>query len=133
METPLPPRNMLDLREYAEKLYLRIGEAVILRRMEIEIGSWRPLENECHSNVAIVHHHSPSYCPVHGWLYFDFDHQLDRAQFLAHSALRSPSGELWDITPSRASQEYPFLSALESEKEYFALIDQGFSRLWHIK
>lgn len=118
---------------YVAKLHARLPDAVMLKRVEICIGSWQPEENECHANASQIHLHDSSYTPVRGWLYFDFGGLLDRVQFLAHSAVRTPEGELWDITPSQASQEYPFLAAEESEEEFAAMIEGGTIRLWHIK
>jgi hypothetical protein len=117
----------------AASLLARLDEAVMLRRMEVNIGDWRPIENDCHANASQICLHSPSYLPVRGWLYFDFGGLLDRVQFLAHSAVRAPTGELWDVTPSRASQDYPFITSRLSEDDYVALIEGGVTRLWHIK
>lgn len=118
---------------YAGKLFARVKQAVMLKRAEVAIGEWKPSGNECHGNVTELCAHDPSYAPVRGWLYFDFGGHLDRVQFLAHSAVRAPDGELYDITPSRASQQYPFIAAEESEAEYAALVQGGVTRVWHIK
>jgi hypothetical protein len=127
------PEQTPEQNAYAAILYTRIGEAVMLRRKEIKFDEWRPVENECHANATQIHLQDPSYTPVRGWLFFDFGGYLDRVQFLAHSVVRAPNGELWDITPSRASQDYPFIPAQESEEEFKALVEGGTIRLWHIK
>lgn len=119
--------------EYAASLFNRLHEAVILRWTEVAIGEWRAEANECHANVTKLCAHDAAYSPVHGWLYFDFGGYLDGVQFLAHSAVRGTDGTLYDITPSHASQQYPFLVANLSEQEYKALIASGVTRLWHMK
>jgi len=86
------PEQTPEQNDYAAKLYARLGEAVVLRRMEVEVGGWQPLANECHANATQVHLRDASYTPVRGWLYFDFGSYLDHVQFLAHSVVRAPNG-----------------------------------------
>ena len=128
-----PPLQTAAQNAYAANLYTRIGEAVMLQRVEVNLGGWRPKENECHLNASEIYHRNAAYEPVRGWLYFDFDGKLDRVQFVSHSAVRTPDGQLCDVTPSNASREYPFIPALETEEEYSALVEGGATRLWHIK
>jgi hypothetical protein len=127
------PEQTPEQNDYAAKLYARLGEAVVLRRMELEVGGWQPLAKGCHTNATQVHLRDASYAPVRGWLYFDFGGYLDHVQFLAHSVVRAPNGELWDITPVQPAQAYPFILAVESEEDYAALIAGGVVRLWHPK
>src|SRR5689334_12473115 len=103
---------------YAASLFARVHEAVVLGWAEVEIGDWRPGAKDCHANVTTLCAHDSAYSSVRGWLYFDFGGCLDRVQFLAHSAVRGPDGTLYDITPSQASQQYPFVAANLSEHEY---------------
>ncbi len=112
--------NNEQLLKYAEELNARLGEAVYLKRAEVKIGEWEPEYNMCHHNVSEWCLNDPSYKPVRGWLYFD---ALRR--FKSHSAVLTLDGELFDITPSRASTEYPFLSANLSEEEYSALVEEA--------
>ena len=119
--------------EYAASLYARGHEAVILSRAEVVVGDWHPTANDCHGNVTEFCAYDPAYSPVRGWLYFDFGGYLDRVQFLPHSAVRAPDEGLYDITPSQASQQYPFLVADLPEQDYAALITSDVTRLWHIK
>lgn len=122
-----------EQNEYAANLFARMHEAVNLRWADVEIGNWRPKANDCHANVTELCAHDPTYSPVRGWLYFDFGGYLDRVQFLAHSAVRAPDGMLYDITPSQASQQYPFLSANLPDQEYEALVTSGAIQLWHVR
>ncbi len=118
---------------YAAALFARLNQVALLQPAVVDIGDWHPQLNSCHANVTELCAHDRSYSPVRGWLYFDFGGYLDRVQFLAHSAIRAPNGNLYDITPSQATQQYPFLAAVEPEAEYRALIESGVVRLWHLK
>ena len=124
--------NPLD--RYAAHLYSRIDEAVVLSCADVGIGNWVPEHNECHINVTTFCEHQPDYSLVRGWLFFDLGGTSDKVKFLADSVVRSQDGTLYDITPSRASQQYPFVSADESEKEYRELVEkEGVIELWHTK
>jgi hypothetical protein len=122
-----------ELKIYAKRLYGRREQTVMLKWADVSIGTWRPSPNECHGNVSEVCANDSRYSPVRGWLYFDFGGAFPSVKFVAHSALRGRDGVLCDITPARASQQYPFLIAEESEEEYASLIESGVTELWHIK
>lgn len=112
----------IDINEYAKTLYSRVGEAVPLKRAEIKNGDWEPQPNMCHHNVSTWCQYSIDYKPVRGWLYFDLP-GLNFIKFMAHSAVRTPEGKLFDITPSNASQDYPFVDSRLSEEEYAELVE----------
>ena len=122
------------LKLYAARLHARVNEASVLNWADLSIGDWRPIENDCHGNVTTLCERDQSYVPIRGWLYFDFGGMSDRVKFLAHSAVRGPDGVLYDITPSCASRQYPFICAEESEDDYAQLVEgDGIVNLWHIK
>ena len=130
IDTPdQPPKQ----NAYAARLFARRGEALMLQRVRVNLDGWEPRENECHSNATEIHCRNSAYLPVRGWLYFDFDGLLNKVHFVAHSAVRTPEGQLCDVTPSRASRDYPFIPAEESEEEFAALIEGGNRELWHTK
>ena len=112
----------IDIEKYAASLYSRINEAKILKRAVIEGGNWQPEANMCHHNVTIWCEHNPGFAPARGWLYFDLP-GLNYVKFVAHSAVIEPSGDIRDITPSNATQDYPFLLANLSEEEYASLVE----------
>lgn len=112
----------IDVNEYAKTLYSRVGAAVSLKRATIEGGDWVPQPNMCHHNVSIWCQQMPDYTVVRGWLYFDLP-GLNYVKFVAHSAVRTPEGELFDITPSNASQDYPFIESDLGEEEYAELVE----------
>lgn len=69
-------------------------------------------------------------------MYFDLNGMLPFVWFNSHSAVESPDGELFDITPpsNPISQEYPFIRAHETEEEYAALVEgDGVGRIEHYK
>jgi len=70
---------------------------------------------------------------VRGWLYFYFGGHFHYVLFNAHSAVQTPEGDLCEVTPSFASQPYPFIVAEESEEEYAAFVEgHGIRRLMHV-
>ena len=99
----------------------------------VSLGAWTPAPNDCHANVGTWCKNMPEYIAVRGWLYFDFVDALSYVLFNAHSVIRDPDGRLLDITPTLASQRYPFLATEETEGEYAQLVDGGVSRIRHIK
>lgn len=101
----------------------RIGEAVVVEKIDVSVGDWTPQRNMCHHNVTHFCEHNRTYVPVRGWLYFDLP-GLGFAKFLSHSVVRAPNGSLYDITPWEATQHYPFLAAELSELEYADLVDE---------
>lgn len=118
----MPP---VDLNTYGPALAARVGNARMLRRAEIEGGDWQPQPNQCHENATVWCELKEGFAPVRGWLYFD---QL--GLLVAHSAVRAPDGELYDLTPSQASAEYPFLESDLSEEDFAELVEgRGISQL----
>jgi len=117
--------NQLDIDAYARSLYARIHEARVLRRAEIDAGDWKAQENMCHHNASAVHLHDDRYVPVRGWLYFDLP-GLGYVKFVSHSAVKTPEGEIVDITPkpSSATQDYRFLEGNLSEEDYQYLVEE---------
>lgn len=112
----------IDIKEYAKELYTRSRKAVMLKRAVIEGGDWQPEANMCHHNVTEWCQYKPNYKPVRGWLYFDLPGR-NYVKFVAHSAVLTPESELYDITPSNASQDYPFVESGLSEKVYAEIVE----------
>ena len=118
--------NDQELQAYGRRLFERRREGILVRPAAVSIGDWGPSEHECHGNVTTWCQHNPQgHKPVRGWLYFDFGLILPYVRFTAHSVVEQENGELADITPSQASQEYPFIRAEETEDAYAALIADG--------
>lgn len=121
----------MNVKEYAELIFRDIKKAVVPQRTMVRIGEWQPEPNMCHHNVSIWCENNPEYSPVRGWLYFDLP-ALGYVKFVSHSVVLTPNGELFDITPSNASQDYPFVLSGLSEEEYAALVEgSGISEIVH--
>ena len=115
----------IDINTYARSLYARVSDARVLKRVEIDVGDWEVQENMCHHNVSELHLLDDRYTPVRGWLYFDFP-GLPCVKFVSHSAVKTPDGEIVDITPKPivATQDYPFLEGDLSEEDYQHLVEE---------
>jgi hypothetical protein len=122
------------LDRLAARLYERRDEGVMLNWAAVSIGDWHPQHNVCHENVTTWCQNQPNHHVVRGWFYFAFEDLQPYVQFTAHSAVRIENGELYDITPSNASQQYPFIVAEETEEAYAALVEgQRVTQLVHMK
>ena len=115
--------NDEDLAVYAARLYARRAEGIIVRPATVQIGDWTPDEHECHGNVTPFCEVSFNHSPVRGWLYFDFGGLLPFVRFNTNSVVMDEHSMLLDITPTRASERYPFIRAEESEREYAELFE----------
>lgn len=111
----------LEIEEYSQHLANRRSEAKILPRAEIIGGDWQPEPNKCHHNATTWCDLNEDFSPVRGWLYFDLP-LLEHIKFIAHSAVLSPEGKIFDITPSNATQDYPFLESHLDEEVYAELV-----------
>jgi hypothetical protein len=83
----------------------------------------------------------PVHKSVRGWLVFDLTGNeigrrmlslalrlpvpLPLCRFTAHSVVETPDGRLFDLTPSQASQRYPFLRHHEPDSELEAIVLAG--------
>lgn len=122
----MPDLNM-DLHQYASELYSRVAtDGMILRRKELSgaKSSWVPQPKLCHQNVTTLCETSPWFKPVRGWLCLG-DKANGLVTFLAHSVVMFPDGEMYDITPSNASKDYPFISSGLTDDEYADLIEKN--------
>jgi hypothetical protein len=125
----------VDLMALAQSLYQRRHEAVMVPFEARTMASGLPQEHECHDNIRRWISENPDHKPVRGWLVFDL-HRTSRGlmsvcRFTAHSVVEEPSGRLIDITPSKASQRYPFLRDNGSEEQFVAIVTSGTIHLDH--
>lgn len=116
--------NQLDIEAYARSLNARADEASVLKRVEIDVADWKAQQNMCHHNASMLHLIDNRYIPVRGWLYFDLP-GLDYVKFVSHSAVKTPEGDIVDITPKAAwvTQDYPFLESDLSDDAYEHLLE----------
>ncbi|MDV6341911.1 hypothetical protein R2083_09830 [Nitrosomonas sp. Is35] len=127
----MKPRDEIQ-KQYAARLYEQRSQGVLLKRLNVSVGEWQPLSNQCHLNVTELCTYDSRYKPVRGWLYFDLA-PFPFVKFVSHSAVRTPDGHLYDITPTSVAKSYPFIPATESEDEYAAMNLSGITELWYCK
>jgi hypothetical protein len=114
------------LTELAKQLYdLRhTGQLVPFVSVGIGDGSqpddWRPAQHDCFNNTRTWVTNTQGYSAVYGWVMFR--HPL--IHFAAHAVILRPDGRLMDITPSGASQSYPFIRHPGSDEEFRQVASQ---------
>jgi hypothetical protein len=116
------------LTQLAKRLYDLRHTARVIPFVQVGIGDgsqpddWRPSEKYCHANVDVWVMRSPQYKAVRGWVIFDQSNNplipRPRFHFAAHSVIETPDAKLLDITPSLASQPYPFIRHPNSIEEF---------------
>ena len=110
------------LKDHAAALYQRRHLAAFVPFVASATPQFQPADNDCHRNVDIWCKLHPDQTPVRGWLLFEVFQHFGFFRFTAHSVVRLPDGTLFDLTPSRASQRYPFLGDHLTEEEYVLLV-----------
>jgi len=119
----------IDLKALTASLYARRTEAVIVPYEPQSTTSGSLTEHECHNNVDRWVLENPDHKSVRGWLVFDFNKTSQGwwpvCRFTAHSIVETADGRLFDLTPSRASQRYPFLHHQGPDGEFEAIVLAG--------
>jgi hypothetical protein len=114
-------------------LYGRRHTAIMVPFEKRTISSGPPQEHQCYVNNDRFCSENPGHKSVYGWLVFDFNRTSEGmwpvCRFTAHAVLEDPKGRLFDITPSKASQRYPFLRHEGPEEEFAAIIAAGYTNL----
>jgi hypothetical protein len=118
--------HQINLKSIAKSLYERRGTGKIVPYEPWAATGWTPSEHECHSNVERFVHENRDCKAVRGWWVFDYTYGplIGRPafwRFTAHSVIED-NGRLFDITPSRAEQRYPFIRHNGPKGEFEALI-----------
>jgi hypothetical protein len=111
------------LTVYARSLLSRLSEALRIQRRAVEVGDWAPTPNDCHGNAEEWVRMNQGWMVVHGWLVADHRSSHDYVDLLPHSMVRSPSGELVDITPPPPEAPptvgiFPFLVHIGEANEF---------------
>ena len=118
---------MLSVETLARCLSERRHEGVVVPFVERSIGSWRPEAGQCHHNADFWVLNNPEYRAVHGWICIDHAEGSKGiflyVEFLAHSLVEGPGGELMDITPSQSSQCYPFIRHEGTREDFISLVE----------
>lgn len=120
-----------DWKELARTLYERRSQAVDVPFVEKEVDGWKPRATECHRNADLYSLAIGGCRSVRGWMVFDYNTAsrglAPIVKFVAHSVLEFEDGTLIDITPSAASQRYPFLRHHGSDEEF-----EDWVRTWNM-
>ncbi|MDW9502244.1 hypothetical protein [Sinorhizobium meliloti] len=85
--------------EYERDICARAEAAVRVPFKEVSFAGWAPKGAECHENVDHWVRHHPECTPVRGWLAYA-SYGSDEFGYAAHSVVRGPDGNLFDITPT---------------------------------
>ena len=113
-------------QEHAAQLFGRIGEGVIVPRVQMAVDGWQPLPNKCHENAHILAEKIAGYRAVTGWLLFEFERAFTYVRFAAHSVVENEAGELFDITPPPAENPgaalYPFIRSKLSHDDFHSAV-----------
>lgn len=119
----------VNLAELAHELYARRHTAVTVPYIANSFSVGLPAEHECHNNCDRYALDNPGFKTVRGWLVFDYNKTTEGwwpiCRFTAHSVLEADDGTLIDITPSQASQRYPFLRHDGPEGQFEAIVLAG--------
>lgn len=90
-------------------------------------GVWNPEPKKCHENASTWADGNEGWKAIRGWLVIDFTDSFlipkPVVHFIAHSIVRRPDGSLWDITPSEATQQYPFVAHPGTDEEFREIVE----------
>jgi hypothetical protein len=91
-------------RAYETDICLRLKDAKIIPFREVAVGGWRPKVAECHENVDAWVQANPQSRAIRGWVVFA-SYGGDALGLTAHSIVKGPDGELFDITPMQNERD----------------------------
>jgi hypothetical protein len=109
-----------ELSNYIRYLFDNRENSIIVPAGEIDGGEWQPRLNDCHNNVDRWCAHNKEFKPARGWLFYDLGYEADFVMFQQHSVLADDKGRLIDITPTKASDSFPFIYVSETDEQYFS-------------
>lgn len=114
-----------DIRNYFEELYGRrnVGDRLKPKRWTFANGEV-PEPGGCHANVDRWIAENPGHKAIRGWV---LDGEMGECvNFVAHSAVGMPSGELVDITFPKSLS----LISHRGSPEFFQLLRQSFPNIF---
>lgn len=109
-------------RQMAQLLFDRRDQAIQLDYVTPCPDDWEPIPHHCHENADRWVDEHPAWRVVRGWLIV-LDDGVS-ALFDAHSVVRDPLGQLWDVTQSEVSR---FVIHTGREDEFMKKVKSG---LW---
>src|SRR5271169_2065380 len=104
----------------AARIYQRLDEAVIVPFEDCSSADFSPSPTDCHHNVNRWVEANPNHRAVRGWL--SFGPVLQVLRFNAHSVVCDENRTLFDLTPSDASQQHPFIPYEGMEEDFAELV-----------
>lgn len=110
-------------RVFETAICSRLIEAEIIPFKKVAIGEWQPKIAECHENVDTWVQTNPGASAVRGWVVFA-SYGGDAVGLTAHSVVRGPAGELFDITPiQNENDRHPlhFIAHLGDERSFLEM------------
>jgi hypothetical protein len=117
-----PDKN--ELLTLARRLYARRQTAAVVPYKMLDPGH---LEGECHQNSERWARDNSGWKAIDGWLVFDYTSleplSLPLVQFNPHSVVEDENGTRVDVTPSRASQRYPFLEHEGPRDDFIRIVE----------
>lgn len=85
--------------EYEHDICARSGAAfTVTVKNDDGFDGWEPQVSDCHNNVDYWIKHHAGHTAVRGWIYY-YGNEPGPVTYTAHSVIRGPDGELFDITP----------------------------------
>ena len=117
------PPTEPELVAYAATLHARMHEAQFVPFTQVNIAGAPARPNNCHENVNLLAEENPTFTAVRGWLCVDGGPLSPTVDFLSHSVVADPSGNLHEVTPLRALEPRPFLPALISEEDFAYVVE----------
>jgi hypothetical protein len=113
-----------ELLMLARRLYARRQTGIVVPYTMVDS---RHREFDCHQNAGTWARDKSGCKVVHGWMVFDHEKTslglVSLVNFNPHSIIETDDGERYDVTPSQASQRYPFLDH-EGDADNFVRIVQ---------
>lgn len=98
----------MDRNELAARLAAALP-GIRLPNVGDQTPDWRPEPGRCHDNARRWVGANPTFKVVHGWLNAKGETSENRLRFHSHSVVRSPSGELLDVTLRQCDPTYDFI------------------------
>lgn len=114
--------------DYFHDMFAHGNAALRVPRRTLQLASGPLPPNDCHINADTVVAEVPGSTAVRGWLFLDFDNEMDNHLLVAHSVVRDQAGVLFDPTPSTAAI-YPFIEHKGPEDFFAELVLQGLTRI----
>ena len=123
--TPVRPSD--EVRQFLLTLWQRRGEGVLLKRASVSIGTWKSQEHYCFDNVDTWVNHRPEHKRVDGFMMFNYlGWGLGFVRFTPHCVIEVEDHSLVDITPHRASTDYPFIRHTGTMDKFIEILgEQG--------